>query len=195
MARVPIHRTRLSPEQAERILSQVWRARTGETVHPLVLRGLLALWDLETDQGNRMWNHNWGNLVLASGREGDHFVADDTGNRREFIAYASAEEGAADFIRELLQKSRWARGLFSGDPRAFAVGLKGPPAYYEASLDRYAKALTARWNRYPHLVGNAPSKRRRAQPKKTAKKQRGAVLFLAAGVSAMLLTWAVKTTS
>lgn len=152
MAEVPIHGTPLSKAQAQAVLEQAWLNRHGGHVHPLVLRNLLALWDLETAQGARMWNNNWGNLVLRSGRAGDFFVADDSGNSRHFIAYPDALSGADDFIRELLDKDNWRRGLLTGRPDAFAKGLKGPPAYYEASLDRYTRTLVSRWNNYSHLT-------------------------------------------
>jgi hypothetical protein len=122
----------------------------GAPAPPGELRLVLALWDLETDQGRKSFNHNWGNLVEKDPSR-PHYVATDSGNIRRFQAFPSHADGAAELLRELERKDPWRAGLATAHPVEFARALKGPPAYYEAPVKRYSRALTARWLRYRHL--------------------------------------------
>jgi hypothetical protein len=117
---------------------------------------MLALWDLETAGGRRQWNYNFGNLV-AFDESTPYYVADDSGNLRRFQAYSDASAGASEFLRELLSKEQQNRGLHSGNPVVFARGLKAH-GYYEAPVERYAKALAERWERYA-VAASVPQRR------------------------------------
>lgn len=174
MPEVPIRRTVLAPSDAEFLLRQVWpQAPEG------VLRLLLALWDLETAGGKRMWNHNWGNIVATTDARAagvPYYIAEDTGRTRAFRSYDSVILGAQAFVVQLTRDSRahWRAGLFSGNPATFAKQLRIPPAYYEASLSRYTGTLTRRWRKYAHLDSNdIPGPGARPSTRKSS----GATLF------------------
>lgn len=150
MPQVPIRQTVLSPTEAERLLRLAWEARLDVPVQDRQLRLLLALWDLETARGQRMWNHNWGNIIETDTSR-PFYTADDSGNLRRFKAYLTADEGADDFLGELHFKREWFEPIAKGaSPEAFARGLKAR-GYFEAPLDRYARTLRQRWELYPHL--------------------------------------------
>jgi len=183
MSQVPIRTTRLTPTAAERILR-----KTG--LRPSALRLLMALWDLETETGAKMFNHNWGNMVIGSDKDHPFYVADDSGNLRKFRAYDDVFEGAADWIRQLFRSDKpWGEGIASGDPVVFAQRLKDG-GYYEAPVERYTKTLVGRWQRYPHL---RDVKTRRATPTPAHRGQTSggalAAVLLLAGIGVVAWAW------
>jgi hypothetical protein len=160
MPEVPIRRTPVTAAQAEAMLSDSWSSLFSETVRPDVLRLMLALWDLETDAGRRMWNNNFGNILVNESSQ-NYYLARDGINVRRFRSWVLDTSGADGFVRQVTSPTRpiWSAGLMTGHPQKYAVALKGPPAYYEASVERYTKTLVARWNKYPHLHAAPPGRR------------------------------------
>lgn len=147
MSEVPIHRTPIDAQDAEAFLRETW-----PDIAEGVLRLLLALWDLETGGGTRMFNNNWGNLVSTLPSQ-DFYRASDSGNIRRFVSYATPRAGSDAFVRNLIRDSRshWRAGLLTGNPAIFAHQLRISPAYYEAPESVYTRTLVARWNLYAHL--------------------------------------------
>lgn len=144
---LPLTRTRLSVAEArEHIRAALQDQGIDPTANQLALA--MAQSALETGQWKQMWHWNFGNLVRSS-YPGDYYVANDSGNIREFRAYPDVASGAADYAKQLVvRRPEWREGLLTGDPRQFAKALKTPPAYYEASEERYANSLFPLWRQF-----------------------------------------------
>jgi hypothetical protein len=144
----------LSGQQAGGALAAAYEARTGEKPSAETLAILTSHWSLETAQGSRMYNFNFagikgrspeGTTVVMRTREG--YGESTTHIRDGFRAYASAENGAADYV-SLLQR-RYSPALEAakaGDPVAFAQELKAG-GYYTGNEALYAQGLTRLANR------------------------------------------------
>lgn len=180
MTQVAIRRTPLSPEQAEAML-------TAAGLTAPAVRLLLALWDLETAAGAKMWNHNWGNMIVGDAPGHEYFEADDTGRIRRFRSYDSFQDGLVDWLQQLFRTDKpWRDGIASGDPVVFARKLK-EGGYYEAPLERYTKTLLQRWRKYDHLR-ETPTRRRRARQR--AGNAGAVAVLLLAGIGTLL--WASR---
>lgn len=137
-------------EMAESI-RRVWTSNVPLTNQILWL--ILALWDIETATGSKMWCNNAGNIIRTPGWSGDWYKANDSGNIREFRAYPTRDAGAAGLVGLLTSTTRpkWASGLLSGSPDVFVRSLKGEyggPHYFEADLDKYLSGFKTRYAKY-----------------------------------------------
>ena len=108
-----------------------------------------------------MFNHNFGNIVAVGDQS--FFVADDSGNTRRFRAYASLDDGAAGFVKQLTRDSRaeWRAGLLTGDPVEFVKALSGAnggPVYFEANPQTYLQTFLGRWQRYRLPTADPPAR-------------------------------------
>lgn len=144
---VPIRRTRLTEDEArEALLTALRQIGIEPTQDQLAL--ILAQSSLETGAWQKLWHYNFGNMV-RSVYPGNYYLADDSGNLREFRAYPDAPSGALDYVKQILvRRPEWREGFLTGDPYQYAKALKVRPAYYEASESRYAKSLAELWEQY-----------------------------------------------
>jgi hypothetical protein len=122
---------------------------------------LLALCDLETATGRKVYNYNLGNIVSTS-EEQQWFGGYDSGNARRFRAWPSLFEGARAFAKQLMSTTRpeWRKALLGGDPVVFAQalgGVFGGHRYYEASVASYTNTFLQRWQAYKSLSQNVSS--------------------------------------
>ncbi|MFO7178163.1 MAG: hypothetical protein DIU78_005625 [Pseudomonadota bacterium] len=143
-------RTRLTPEQAASALDWAYRTRFGEAPRRETLAILTAQWAHETGRGEAMFNYNFGGIkgrgpsgmsVVQRTREG--FGADERVVSDRFRAYATAEEGALDYLT--LLDTRYGEALDaarSGDPAGFVRGLKAR-GYFTGHEGRYTASVTA----------------------------------------------------
>jgi len=149
-------RTRLTPQQAATALDRAYRTRFGEAPRAETVAILTAQWAHETGRGESMFNYNFGGIkgrgpsgmsVVQRTREG--FGASERVIEDRFRAYASAEEGALDYLS--LLDTRYGEALDaarSGDPAGFVRGLKargyftGHEGSYIASVSSLAREMS-----------------------------------------------------
>ena len=200
MPQVPIELTPVTPAEARSVLADAWRARFGEPVAPDVLALLLALWDLETATGESQFNWNFGNIITTHPDTTPFYIADDSGNLRNFRAFEDIDDGAEGFVSQLTRPSRqqWWDGLLTGDPEAFVRALNGQnggPSYFEADFDRYLNTFLIRWRRYEVPKALPPSRGQPVPttPPTTTKKPGPLLAVLAVGsLGFLLFRWARK---
>jgi hypothetical protein len=150
---VPPTRTPLSGQEAAKALEAAWTKTHGTPPSPSTLSILVGQWAHETGRGASMLNFNFGGLkgtgpsgasTVYRTREG--FGANEVQIQDRFRAYASAEEGAGDYL-SLLQR-RYPEALQAadrGDPAGFVQALKsggyftGDPAAYTRSVTGLAQ--------------------------------------------------------
>jgi hypothetical protein len=160
-AMIPARRTVLSRAEAARAIRDAFARVFGEAPSPETLAILVAQSALETGHWRSMWCWNFGNIrgsfrgawtsfragEIVDGRE----IFLEAGPANKFRAYASAAEGAEDFVRFLGTATRpgqsnryasaWAAAL-RGDAMTFALEL-GRAGYYTASREKYAATVRA----------------------------------------------------
>lgn len=124
--------TPMSPQDATRHLAWAWEKVTGEPATAEVISVFWAQWALETGRGRWMVDYNFAGL---KGRAPDGGWAHwwtweeaKDGPRRvraKFRNYASAEDGASDYVDMLLRRY----------PRAVAAARRGEAANFILELD------------------------------------------------------------
>ncbi len=156
-------RTPLTGRQAADAIAKAWKRRFGRAPAREALAILAAHWAHETNQGASMFNYNFGGIkgsgpkgvsVARSAREGHGLGARSRGDR--FRAYASAAEGAHDYLGLLAKQYRpaleaaergdtvgfvqslWSGGYFTGDQEIY---LRRVGHFAELALDRGFGAL------------------------------------------------------
>lgn len=145
---VPPERTPVTRAQLRESLGRAWTRQTGTAPSERTLDVLTAHASLETGNGNRMYNFNFGGIKgtspagLTTGAM-THEVIDGqrTQVRAFFRAYRNLDEGAEDFVG-LLQR-RYGEALSAaaaGDPDAYAHSLK-VRGYYTGDESDYANTL------------------------------------------------------
>jgi len=150
---VPPTRTPLSGQEAAEALEAAWTKAHGTPPSPGTLSILVGQWAHETGRGASMLNYNFGGIkgtgpsgasTVYRTREG--FGASEVQIQDRFRAYASAEEGAGDYLSLLERRYPEAlRAAERGDPAAFVQGLKshgyftGDPAAYSKSVSGLAQ--------------------------------------------------------
>lgn len=146
---VPPTRTQLSGREAADALEAAWTRAHGTPPSPGTLSILVGQWAHETGRGAAMHNFNFGGLkgtgpsgasTVYRTREGSG--ASEVQVQDRFRAYASAEEGAGDYL-SLLER-RYPEALQAaqrGDPAGFVHALKSH-GYFTGDPAAYAKSVT-----------------------------------------------------
>jgi hypothetical protein len=156
-------RTALSGRQASDAIAKAWKRRFGRAPEREALAILTAHWAHETNQGASMFNYNFGGIkgagpngasVARRAREGHGL--DVRGGNHRFRAYATAAEGARDYLELLAKRYRpaleaaergdtagfvdslWAGGYFTGDQQVY---LRQVALLARLALDRGFGAL------------------------------------------------------
>ena len=100
--------TPMTPRQAAEMLAWAWQEVTGRPAPANTVAVLWAHWALETARGERMVDHNFGGLKGRAPGGASSVVwtresgkAGKTRVRARFRAYATAEDGARDYVRLL----------------------------------------------------------------------------------------------
>lgn len=148
-------RTPLSPKLAHDHLIEAFRNVVGRGPSTSTLSILWAQWALETGRGRKMYGFNFGGLKTDQGgrtfmtKEG--FGARERETLQRFRTYATAAEGAADYVRTLAihfpealraaargSADRFVKALLDGDY------FTGSPKHYARAIDLLAREhLTA----------------------------------------------------
>jgi flagellum-specific peptidoglycan hydrolase FlgJ len=162
---VPDKLTPLTADMAAAALSDGYRIVTGAKPTQAILSLLIGQSALETGNWHSIHNYNFGNVrgeapntgLYTSFRAGEiengkevFYEAGDP--RNKFRAFATAAEGAADYIRSLRDRPHWWAGLMTGTPEGFVAGLTTYPAYFTANAALYTKTLHERANNYLALA-------------------------------------------
>ncbi len=142
-------RTPLDGASAYAHLWSAWEAVTGEAARPRTIALLWAQWALETGRGRHMYGHNFAGLKGRSPDGGSLRLAtteisggQSVRMRCDFRAYATADEGARDFVRVLSEKFPGAlEAARDGSPARY-VGALAAGAYFTADQSDYARAVT-----------------------------------------------------
>ncbi len=159
---IPTKKTPLTKEQAREALRKAFYALTGAPPSENVLALLMAQSALETGHWESMHHYNWGGLKAYSSWDGERTsypcseyikgkkTRYPTGNKHcIFRAYPNASEGAKDYLRILLRREDWKKGLLSGDPQKFNAALSGKsPRYYTAKPSKYGHALKRLFHKF-----------------------------------------------
>jgi hypothetical protein len=141
-------RTRLDGAQAALALRNAWTKVTGQPPSEQTVAVLTAQWAHETGNGASMYNYNFGGIkgaspegLSVSQRTHEGFGASEHTIMDRFRAYRSADEGATDYVKLLVQRFPEAsQSATKGDPAGFVQGLKqrgyftGDPAAYTRSV-------------------------------------------------------------
>jgi hypothetical protein len=141
-------RTRLSGEQAASALRSAWTEVRGEPPPAETLSILVGQWAHETGRGASMLNYNFGGLkgTGPSGLSAAYTTREGWGEGAthgvaRFRAYASAEEGARDYVSLLSRRYPEAvRAAEQGDAAGFVRGLKAR-GYFTDNEAAYSKSV------------------------------------------------------
>ncbi|HYQ41887.1 MAG TPA: glucosaminidase domain-containing protein [Polyangiaceae bacterium] len=155
---------RLSPAEAQALLSDAWTKVIGNIPDPRTSALLTAHWALETDAGRCMPGNNFAGIKAAPGAAGKSFstVEGHGAARREvearFRTYESAEAGAQDYVKLLATRYPDAvtaaqagdsrdfgralahGGYFTADPASYAAGLEWRLATLDSGIFGHAVA-------------------------------------------------------
>lgn len=89
---------------------------------------------------------NWGALQRARNTDGSCPPGTEPGldasHPRCFLVFPSDEEAAAAFLRNLTKRHWPVVEAMRGEPIDVARAMKVPPAYYEAPVEEYARAIS-----------------------------------------------------
>lgn len=154
---VAAERTRLSGDEAARALSSAWKQARGRAPSERTLAVLVGQWAHETGRGASMLNFNFGGIkgTGPSGMSAAYGTREGSGANEiritdRFRAYASAEEGAADYVSLLARRYPEAVDAAErGDAAGFVHALKargyftGDEADYTASVTSLARSALA----------------------------------------------------
>jgi hypothetical protein len=156
--------TPLDAREAGRALFAAYAALTGRPPNDRVGALLVAQSALETGNWQKIHNFNFGNIkaradypTLTQFRcseviDGVERFFDPPDPQCNFRAYATASEGALDYLKVLHGQAHWWQGLHSGDPSAFVDALATPPKYFTADPTKYKRAVTALFEQFLPLV-------------------------------------------
>jgi flagellum-specific peptidoglycan hydrolase FlgJ len=159
MSQVPATRTPATPQQVADALVAAWPSQLGGAPTLPQICVLLAQCGLETEHGVECIQWNIGNAKWSGTGDFCEYPTDeyingvktllsppDPGCR--FQAYASLEDGVADYLRGMWK--RWTKAwpsVIAGDPAGFAAGLKAQ-GYYTAPVEEYAAGVEAYFKDY-----------------------------------------------
>lgn len=139
--------TPMGRQDAISFLADAWRESQGEAPSDSTLAVLCAHWSHETDHGRRMHAYNFGGIkgVGPSGQSLVIWTREHVGEerlvRRTFRAYASAEEGARDYVNLLAERYSVAfRAAREASIERFVTGL-GSRGYFTDDEQTYLRSL------------------------------------------------------
>jgi hypothetical protein len=155
--------TKLTIPQAVYALKEGYKSIFGKEPTDNIIKGLFAQTMLETGRYQLTKNNNWGNIKTSKERidDGYLFTMFATGENLTkngvtkyewfepphmqtwFRHYDTPEEGAADYIRFLSQRKRYAKAweiLQTGNIDAFSRELSAR-GYYTANVDKYTNTM------------------------------------------------------
>jgi hypothetical protein len=122
----------------------------GETPKTGTLAVLAAQWAHETGRGTHMFNYNFGGIKAAGSPAQSVALPTHEGSGTErraqvagFRAYASAEDGAVDYVR--LLSTRYPEAIHAArasDPAGFVQALKAG-GYFTDNLQAYQRSVSA----------------------------------------------------
>lgn len=146
--------TVLTKDQAATALARAFKTVTGRDASDKTLTLLTAQWGLETGNGAAMMNYNFGGIkgrgpsgLYTSYKTKEGSGASEITIVDKFRAYASAEEGATDYVRVLRDRFPKAfEAAQTGEARAFVHALK-TEGYFTADEETYTRAIA-------HLSGD-----------------------------------------
>jgi hypothetical protein len=146
-------RTRLSGDEAASALRTAWTQVRGEAPSPETLSILVGQWAHETGRGASMLNYNFGGLkgTGPSGLSASYVTREGWGENAvrvvdRFRAYASAEEGAHDYVSLLARRYPAAvLAAEQGDAPGFVQALKARGYFTdnEAAYSRSVQSLAS----------------------------------------------------
>ncbi len=137
MRYVPPAKTKLTPEQAAELLRDGWTAVTGEVPNGKTLALLMAKSGLETNEWQKMWNWNFGN-VKALGKYSGAYTCINVSEILKGVEVWFRPEGRLDakggvVVGERFEVPTDAREGVFGHPqtrmRAYSDGLEGARRY------------------------------------------------------------------
>ena len=143
-------RTRLDGAQAASALRSAWKQVTGQPPSEQTVSVLTAQWAHETGNGASMYNYNFGGIKGASAgglsveqRTHEGFGATERTIMDRFRAYRSADEGATDYVKLLVNHfPEAAQSASKGDPVGFVQGLK-KRGYFTGDPSAYTRSVSA----------------------------------------------------
>lgn len=156
--------TPLDRDTAANALADAYQRLTGVLPSEKVATLLLAQSALETGHWKSIHNFNFGNLKASPEypsivqfrcsevENGVETFYDPPDPHCNFRAYATASDGAFDYLKVLQSRPHWWRGLHTEDPSAFVDQLATPPKYFTANPARYKAALVSLYEQFLPLV-------------------------------------------
>lgn len=152
---VGAERTRLTPDQASGAIRDALNRVTGEAPNEQTVALFTAQWAHETAHGTSMYNYNFGGIKGAgpTGLTVEQKTREGSGQTERrvtdhFRAYESAQDGANDYVKLLVQRYPEAvSAARSGDSAGFVRGLKqrgyftGDEGAYERSVRSISSGL------------------------------------------------------
>jgi len=152
---IPDLLTPLNPDDAVRHLADAYKRVVGKQPRVAVLKLLAAQSALESGNWKIVHNFNYGNEKASSS---DVFVQqysirdDPTDPGAKYAAFLSPQEGAEHYVRTLVRREHWRKGLDSGKPVQFVEALSTPPVYFTADPSRYLATLLKLVDTYSDLA-------------------------------------------
>jgi len=152
---VGAQRTRLTPDQASGAIRDALNRVTGEAPNEQTVALFTAQWAHETAHGTSMYNFNFGGIKGAgpTGLTVEQKTREGSGQTERrvtdhFRAYESAQDGATDYVKLLVQRYPEAVSAAQrGDSSGFVRGLKqrgyftGDEGAYERSVRSISSGL------------------------------------------------------
>lgn len=160
--KVAATRTPVSPEELRAIMAAGHVLALGVAPSENRLGMSWAQANLETGKTKAAWNFNWGNVIATSAWDGSWQVIPGvpSSDPQEYRAYATAEDGAADYWRIIRRMDQRRQGgilaaFDAGNAHDAAAELKAA-GYFGAPLAGYQKGLSALFDEYRKTFGGAP---------------------------------------
>lgn len=163
MSEVPKFKANLTNDDWHRAIYVAWRKRRQDIPTKEAIRLLWAMWHLETGgNGVGFWNYNFGNMTPGaadSNLTNGYIVLNPSGISpttgqpyppMRFASYATADNGAEDWIRYFSRKG-WEpvmQALQDGNVEAFNHNLKVRGYYGDGDEGQYLAGLKARSKMY-----------------------------------------------
>lgn len=141
---IPDLLTPLDRDTAAKALADGYQSITGKKPSAKVLKLIIAQSALESGNWKFIHNFNYGNEKASSSDEfiQRYTVGDDPTDPGAFYAaFKNPSAGAEHYIKTLLRRDHWRKGLESGVASTFVAALSTPPVYFTADPTRYLNTL------------------------------------------------------
>ena len=147
--------TPLTRQDATNALVEGYTRVTGGAPTARVLALLLAQTAFETLRWQKLHNFNFGNAKAdlsyplitqfrcSEVEHGVEQIFDPPDPHCNFRAYASAADGAVDYVRVLQRRPHWWNGLQSEDPNAYVDALATAPKYFTGNPVVYKRGVAS----------------------------------------------------